>query len=194
MVAASGLGRCRRQAAWHEANDRRCSSQTRSDYASHVGHRRRIRVRQSGRRGDRGVRSARRRAGTGGARPRRTPGTVKSVTIPVAPEQKTVRVTPCCELGRPLSRTSQATGRPRTEARSGNVFASPTNAIDACRHCGTGAPPRLGHAHPSSALRRSDPHLTKLAPLSPRGKGADNPHPVSERDWKAVLRSSRSQR
>ena len=34
---------------------------------------------------DRGVRSARHRASTGGARPRRTPGTVKSVTILVAP-------------------------------------------------------------------------------------------------------------
>lgn len=63
-----------------------------------------------------------------------------------------------------------------------------------CRHCGAGAPPRLGQGHPSSALRRSDPPLTKLAPLSPRGKGADDPHLVSERGWKAVRRRSHGPR
>jgi hypothetical protein len=38
-----------------------------------------------------------------------------------------------------------------------------------------GAPPRLGKGHPSSAPRRSDPPLTELAPLSPKGKGAGVP-------------------
>ena len=47
------------------------------------------------------------------------------------------------------------------------------------RAVGAGAPPRLGKGHPSSAARRSDPPLTELAPLSPRGRGADDPHPGS---------------
>ena len=46
-----------------------------------------------------------------------------------------------------------------------------------CRAVDAGAPPRLGKGHPSSAARRSDPPLTELAPLSPRGRGADDPHP-----------------
>ena len=41
-----------------------------------------------------------------------------------------------------------------------------------------GAPPRLGQGNPSSAPRHSDPPLTKLAPLSPKGKGPDDPHPL----------------
>jgi hypothetical protein len=45
------------------------------------------------------------------------------------------------------------------------------------------APPRLGKGHPSSAPRRSDPPLTELAPLSPRGRGADDPHPNFEKGW-----------
>ena len=47
------------------------------------------------------------------------------------------------------------------------------------RGLSAGAPPRLGKGHPSSAARRSDPPLTELAPLSPRGRGVDDPHPGS---------------
>lgn len=49
VVAASGLGRFRRQAARHEARHCRRGPQACRDHASHLGHRRRIRVRQSGR-------------------------------------------------------------------------------------------------------------------------------------------------
>ena len=42
---------------------------------------------------------------------------------------------------------------------------------------GAGAPPRLGQRHPNSAARRPDPPVTELAPFSPKGKGADDPHP-----------------
>jgi hypothetical protein len=45
------------------------------------------------------------------------------------------------------------------------------------RAVGAGAPPRLGKGHPSSAAHRSDPPLTELAPLSPRGRGAGLPAP-----------------
>jgi hypothetical protein len=34
----------------------------------------------------------------------------------------------------------------------------------------------------AALTRRSDPPLTKLAPLSPRGKGADDPHPSFRKD------------
>src|SRR5260221_9999612 len=37
---------------------------------------------------------------------------------------------------------------------------------------GCRGPPRLAQGHPSSAPRRSEPPLTELAPLSPRGRGA----------------------
>jgi hypothetical protein len=30
---------------------------------------------------------------------------------------------------------------------------------------------------PNSAARRPDPPVTELAPFSPKGKGADDPHP-----------------
>jgi hypothetical protein len=35
----------------------------------------------------------------------------------------------------------------------------------------------------AAAPRRSDPPLTELAPLSPRGRGADDPHPNFEKGW-----------
>jgi hypothetical protein len=47
----------------------------------------------------------------------------------------------------------------------------------------------------AALTRRSDPPLTKLAPLSPRGKGADDPHPSfrkevesgpSQKPWSAA--------
>ena len=88
-----------------------------------------------------------------------------------------------------------ATGRPRTEARSGNVIASPANAIDAVGTVVPGLRPVLVKGIQAALTRRSDPPLTKLAPLSPRGKGADDPHPVfrkgvesgpSQKPWSAA--------
>jgi hypothetical protein len=48
----------------------------------------------------------------------------------------------------------------------------------------------------AAALRRSDPPVTELAPLSPRGMGADDPHPSFRKGvtlnfrigWAAALR------
>jgi hypothetical protein len=34
----------------------------------------------------------------------------------------------------------------------------------------------------AALTRRSDPSLTKLAPLSPTGKGADDPHPSLKKE------------
>src|ERR1700758_3592621 len=48
------------------------------------------------------------------------------------------------------------------------------------RGLNAGAPPRLGKGHPSTAACLSDPHLTELAPLSPRGTGGCLPAPWFE--------------
>jgi hypothetical protein len=42
---------------------------------------------------------------------------------------------------------------------------------------GAGAPPVLVKGIQAAPTRRSDPPLTKLAPLSPRGRGAGTPAP-----------------
>ena len=100
-------------------------------------------------------------------------------------ERYAVRNTTCCELGRPVPRTP-SWGSPIRGLTPDRSRIRPKSRPACRRHpstraVGAGAPPRLGKGHPSSAARRSDPPLTELAPLSPRGRGADDPHPASER-------------
>ena len=74
-------------------------------------------------------------------------------------------------MGQPIQGLTPDRSRIRPKSR-------PARRRHPCsRALGAGAPPRLGKGHPSSAARRSDPPLTELAPLSPRGRGADDPHP-----------------
>jgi hypothetical protein len=73
----------------------------------------------------------------------------------------------------------------RALIQSNDVYVAPDGLMyltaRRCHPCSrglsAGAPPRLGKGHPSSAARRSDLPLTKLAPLSPRGRGAGLPAP-----------------
>jgi hypothetical protein len=75
-------------------------------------------------------------------------------------------------MGQPIQGLTPDRSRIRPKSRPACRRHPSTRAV------GAGAPPRLGKGHPSSAPRRSDPPLTELAPLSPRGRGAACPHPA----------------
>jgi hypothetical protein len=110
----------------------------------------------------------------------RTTGTVKSATIAVG---RTTRRSEYHVLsawtagpsdpimGQPIQGLTPDRSRIRPKSR-------PARRCHPCsRGLSAGAPPRLGKGHPSSAAHRSDPPLTELAPLSPRGRGAGLPAP-----------------
>jgi hypothetical protein len=74
-------------------------------------------------------------------------------------------------MGQPIQWLTPDRSRIRPKSRPACRRHPSTRAV------GAGAPPRLGKGHPSSAPRRSDPPLTELAALSPRGRVRVYPHP-----------------
>ena len=100
---------------------------------------------------------------------------------------KAVRATTCCELGRPSPGPDHGAAYLRADPGQKQDPAMAASTTSGARvSSDAGAPPRLGRGNPSSAARRSAPPLTKLAPLSPRGRGADDPHPASVK-WASQL-------
>src|ERR1700730_9187363 len=103
----------------------------------------------------------------------RTTGTVKSATIAVGrtTRRSEYHVLSAWTAG-PSDPIMRFAVQELTPDRSRSRPKSrPARRCHPCsRGLSAGAPPRLGKGHPSSAAHRSDPPLTELAPLSPRGR------------------------
>ena len=108
-------------------------------------------------------------------------GTVKSAAIPVAPNNTSFGTPRAVSLdGRSLgphhgaAHTQTDLGQKQDPAKV--IICAPTPFMFP-RCLMPGLRPVSVKGHPSSAPRRSDPPLTELAPLSPRGRGAGLPAP-----------------
>ena len=96
---------------------------------------------------------------------------------------KTVRITTWYELGRPVPRTSHHGAATTCPADPGQKRDRPGQRADVIRVRSSVVPglrPVSIKGIQAALTRRSDPPLTELAPLSPRGRGAGVPHTPQE--------------